>query len=158
MGWPRDKVLNNDVGLLSLAVYDGNFGTDPGRIPGYLTAKITNMPAYDPENPTTTIYVRFIYNTNNEDPFGTYDFAVTNNEFPINLDGEIAAIDRHHVEVTQTGQTEVFKLDTPRSEDDGGVFYFNIIKMQMDNGDNLKGHNFSVQMTYNNVMGYTEEA
>lgn len=158
VGWPRDKVLNNDVGLLSLAVYDGNFGTDPGRIPGYLTAKITNMPAYDPENPTTTIYVRFIYNTNNEDPFGTYDFAVTNNEFPINLDGEIAAIDQHHVEVTQTGQTEVFKLDIPRSEDDGGVFYFNIIKMQMDNGDNLKGHNFSVQMTYNNVMGYTEEA
>ena len=83
---------------------------------------------------------------------------MTNNVFPIDLDGEIAAIDQHHIEVTQTGQTEVFKLDISRSADDNGEFYFNIIKMQMDNSDNLKGHNFSVQMTYNNVMGYTEEA
>ena len=116
------------------------------------------MPPYDPENPTTTVYVRFIYNTNNEAPFGTYDFAVSDDKFFIDLDNEISALDSHHIEVTERGQTEVFKLEIPRSADDNGEYYFRIIKMKMDNGDNLKGHNFSVQLTYNNVMGYTEEA
>ena len=157
-GWPRDKVVNNDVGLMSFAVYDGNFGSSSGSIPGYFAAKITNMPAYDPENPTTTVYVRFIYNTNNEDPFGTYDFAVSDDKFFIDLDNEISVLDSHHIEVTERGQTEVFKLEIPRSADDNGEYYFGIIKMKMDNGDNLKGHNFSVQLTYNNVMGYVEEA
>lgn len=156
-GWPRDKILNNDVGLMSVAVYDGNFGADGGSIPGYITAKITNMPTYDSNNPTTSVYVRFIYNVNNElEPFGTLDFAITNNTKPINSLGEIEAMDAHHLEVTEFGYTEVFKLEVPRTAEDNGEFYFNIIKMKMDKGDSLAGLNFSVQMTYNNVMGYVE--
>lgn len=151
----RPKVIFNELGLSNIAIYGGNFENTPG---GYISAAIQNMPAYDPENPTTTVYIRLINNVNNQqEPLTTLAFAIGTDNNPI--DGEGDQFDRtEDVTITKIGETMLLKLEVKRTADDGGRFYFSIIKPKIDVNDKYWGHNFCVQLTFNNVMGYEEEA
>ena len=153
--WPsgRPKLVNNKVGLTSIAVYAGNFYDVPN---GYLTAKVQNMPAFDAKNPTTTIYGKVVNNVNNrKNPTGTFTFAVGKTDSPIS-GNNISIIDSKQIVIDKIGQVDLFALTIPRTADDGGIFYFDIIKNVIDSSDILWGHNFCVQLTYNNVMGYED--
>ena len=149
----RPKVIFNELGLSNIAIYGGNFNNVPD---GYISAPIQNMPAYDPENPTTTVYIRLINNvTNQQEPLTTLAFAIGTDNNPI--DGEGDQFDRtEDVTITKIGETMLLKLEVKRTADDGGRFYFSIIKPKIDVNDSYWGHNFCVQLTFNNVMGYEE--
>ena len=151
----RPKVIFNELGLSNIAIYGSNFNNVPD---GYISAAIQNMPAYDPENPTTTVYIRLINNvTNQQEPLTTLAFAIGTDNNPI--DGEGDQFDRtEDVTITKIGETMLLKLEVKRTADDGGRFYFSIIKPKIDVNDKYWGHNFCVQLTFNNVMGYEEEA
>lgn len=151
----RPMVVYNELGLSNIAIYGGNFQNTPD---GYISAPIQNMPEYDPENPTTTVYIRLINNvTNQDEPLNTLSFAIGRDDNP--LDGEGEQFDRtEDVTITKVGEIILLKLEVQRTADDGGIFYFSIIKPKIDVNDIYWGHNFCVQMTYNNVMGYEEEA
>lgn len=146
--WPREKILNNDVGTTTVAVYGGNFD---GSI-GYLTSPISNVPKYDENNATMTIYGKVINNvTNNENPTNTLKFVVSTSDNPTDAASIVA---EKEIVIEKIGDVILFKLEIPRTADDGGRYYFSIVKSKIDSNANLFGHNFCVQLTYNNVMGY----
>lgn len=149
--WPREKILNNDVGTTTIAVYGGNFG---GSI-GYLTSPISNVPKYDENNATTTIYGKVINNvTNNENPTNTLKFVVSTSANPTD---ESTIVAETEIVIEKIGDVILFKLEIPRTADDKGQYYFSIVKSKIDSNDSLFGHNFCVQLTYNNVLGYEGE-
>lgn len=151
----RPKIVYNDLGLSNIAIYGGNFNNKPD---GYISAPIQNMPEYDPANPTTTVYIRLINNvTNQEEPLNTLAFAIGTDKDP--TDGEGPQFDRtENVTITKIGEIILLKLEITRTPDDGGRYYFSIIKPVIDVNDSYWGHNFCVQLTFNNVMGYEEAA
>lgn len=149
----RPMLVDNNLGLSSIAIYGGNFKNTPNA---YISAPIQNMPEYDPENPVTTVYLKVVNNvTNQTEPTGTFAFAVGRDNNPI--DGVVGEqFDREDIVITKVGEVFILKLEIPRTADDGGKYYFSIIKPKIDVNDAYWGHNFSLQMTYNNVMGYEE--
>ncbi len=150
--WPREVKLDNNLGLTSIAVYGGNF---EGNTNANLNAKLLNLPAFDPANPTQTVYVRLVNNVNNvEEPTGTFKFAIGKTNNPVSGE-EGAILDSKEVTITKIGEAIVLKLEFTRTSADE-EFYFSIIKSKIDNDGSLWGHNVSIQMTYNNVMGYEE--
>lgn len=148
VGWARDLATVNEFGSTHVAIYGPNFT----QIPAYICAPIMNMPAYDPENPTTYVYVRVVNNVNNnETPINTLAFAVSSTNNPLE-----SPINRHDLQITKIGETFVFRLAIPRTADDEGKFFFSIIKPVRDSSDTYWGQSFSCQLTFNNVMGYEE--
>ena len=148
----RPHIVSNSVGLSSVCVYGGNFGN---TVNGYLTAKISNLPAFDPENPVTKIYGRIVNNVNRtSDQKTTVKLGVSKEQNPITTG---SLLDSQEIVLTKIAEVQLFSLSIPRTADDGGVFYFNIIKNIIDNNDNLWAHNFSIQLVYNNVIGFEEK-
>ncbi len=144
----RPLLLDNKLGLTSLAIYGGNFDN---TVNGYLNAKINNLPAYDASKATQTVYVKVVNNVNFIDNYkGTYKFALSTGTDPI-----ATSIAEKEITVTQAGEVVVLKLEVPNTYLQGNL-YFNIIKSKIDSNDALYGHNLSVQLTYNDVMGYQE--
>ena len=147
-GWAREKDVRNDFGAIHCAIYAPNFS----KYPATLSAPIVNMPAYDEKNPITYVYVRAVCNVNNRDiPTNTLAFAITTK-----LNDTGTAVSRHDLQFTKVGESFVFRLAIPRTADDGGRFYFTIIKPVKDSDDTYHGNAFSVQAVYNNVIGYEE--
>ena len=143
------KTVNNDIGCTTV----GHRGTDFGGVPGYISAEIKNMPEYDAENPTTTVYVRFINCINEREK--------QRNQLKISIGTGTAPeteVDSEELIITKVGEVVVFKLEVPRTADDNGKYYFTIFKNVIEDDYGPYGHSYIVQLTYNNVMGYTEEA
>lgn len=136
--WPREKIINNNLGMSMIAVYAGNLDSN-----AYLVSKITNFPEYDGEE-TRTVYFRVI-NTNGN--VGNFRFAFSDTNNPSNPDSVLA----HHDFLLEANEVVVFAIEIPVTADLGSV-YFGIVKNIYDSSDNLYGHNFVLQMAYNNIF------
>ncbi len=145
-GWEasRPALLDNSLGLSSVATYDAGFKNNLG----YISRKITNY-----STDKTTIYAKITNNVNNRDYNATYRFVVSKNVDPT---ASGAVIAQKTLTAAKIGQTNVIKLDVPATT---GDLYFCIIKNQNDKvaGDANYGLNLSVVLTYNDVLGYEEQ-
>ena len=132
--------------------------------PIVLTARLNNLPAYDPDDPYVTLYIK-MQNQAASDHSYNYMFAFGKDDDPLDENMEVKegtkAVD---FTVYNHGETKLFAIRLPRSEADT-EFYFSIIKLKYDTPDNTKPQvqapyyamNFSVVLTYNNGIGFTGE-
>lgn len=145
------KNVNNDYGITNLITRDSYIDWTKGT--PYLTAKYSNLPKYDPEDPTVSVYFRVI-NTNNN--VGTFDFGIGTAENPMNDAGRISV----ELEL-QPNEVKLFGLTLERGETDD--VYFTIIKRINDqtgsatNSNSRYDHNLIIQMMYNNKLGVQDE-
>ncbi len=115
-------------------------------------AKITNLPEYDPENPTTTIYVQVLNLVNVIDnPKNKFTIMVSNSTDAFNASATV--LDAEVVDITEAGQVILLKLDLPRSADEGDL-YMHFVKYEKETG---MEYNMFAQFAYNNAFGYVEE-
>ena len=136
------KNVNNAKGMTYLNTRDDY--TDATGGTRYMYAQISNLPAYDANSPTTTVYFRFI-NTN------TYSYTLSfglGNSTDVNNDTSRVS---YELEVEPYG-TKLFGLTIARSEADNIYFSIQILSSKAKNE-----YNFAVQMMYNNKMGVKPE-
>lgn len=138
---------------------------DGMTLPAIMSARLNNLPAYDPDDPYVTLYIK-MQNQAASDHSYDYTFAFGKDENPLDENYELkpgnASVD---FTVSNHGETKLFALRVPRSEADAN-FYFSIIKLEYDTDDNSQpvsaqpyyACNFSVVLTYNNGIGFTGEA
>lgn len=145
------KNVNNDYGITNLITRDSYIDWTKGT--PYLTAKYSNLPEYDPENPNVSVYFRVI-NTNNN--VGTFDFGIGTMENPMD-DANRVSIELE----LQPNEVKLFGLTLSRNETDD--VYFTIIKRINDqtgsatNSNIHYDHNLIIQMMYNNKLGVQDE-
>lgn len=145
-----EKKVVNQFGSFHVAVYGARYSSAPK----YITLEITNMPAYDPENPVTYIYLRAICNVNNTtDAANELNLVVTKTS----TDHTGVASGTVSLNNTQEAKVCVVRLAVPRTADDGGKFYLQIQKLKLESADTYYGMSFSLQGTYNNGIGWEEE-
>lgn len=150
--------LNNSMGLLMLACWGANVDLNStASIP------ISNMPAYDPDQPTTTIYLRII---NNIAQVATYKWgiATTPNDpstfvatFPGSAEEETPG--RNGGYTLDSFEVKVVKLEIPRTAGDNGKYYLTVVKTYRDtvsHSDGVSGQHICMQLAYNNVFWYEE--
>lgn len=114
-------------------------------------AKISNLPAYDASNPTTTIYVQVFSLVNDSDnPKNKMTIAVsTSND---GLSTTVLPLASAEVNITQPNQIILIKLEVPRTASQT-TLYVNFVKNVKEEGQQ---YNFLAQFAYNNVFGYEE--
>ncbi len=115
-------------------------------------AKVTNLPAYDPENPTTTVYVQILNLVNvidNPKNKFTIMFSTSTNAFDTSVTPLASAV----VDIQEAGQVILLKLEIPRSENEGDI-YMHFVKNEKEAG---MEYNVFAQFAYNNAFGYVEE-
>jgi len=141
--------VNNDYGITSIITRSAYFDFTEGGLP-YISAKLANLPTFDPENPELVVYFRV---TNTNANLGTFKFNIGNVENP-HLDPNKVSYDL----VIEGNTTRLIELIIPRAEAD--EVYFSIIKPITDNTGTptnssiFYDHNIMIQMFYNNVIGY----
>ena len=142
--------VNNDYGITSIITRSTFFDFTKGELP-YISAKLANLPTFDPANPELVVYFRV---TNTNANLGTFKFNIGNVENP-HLDPNKVSYDL----VIEGNTTRLIELIIPRAEAD--EVYFSIIKPINDNTGTPTNtsiaydHNIMIQMFYNNVIGYT---
>jgi hypothetical protein len=142
--------VNNDYGITSIITRSTFFDFTKGGLP-YISAKLANLPTFDPANPELVVYFRV---TNTNANLGTFKFNIGNVENP-HLDPNKVSYDL----VIEGNTTRLIELIIPRAEAD--EVYFSIIKPINDNTGTptntsiIYDHNIMIQMFYNNVIGYT---
>jgi len=142
--------VNNDYGITSIITRSAYFDFTKGGLP-YISAKLANLPTFDPANPEITIYFRVINTNQNE---GTFKFNIGTVENP-HLDSNKVSYDL----VIEGNSSRLFGITIPRAEAD--EVFFSIIKPINDstgaatNGGNYD-HNIIIQMLFNNKIGVEE--
>lgn len=166
-----DSYVNN-LGNIGMARIDNSQGWtlitgyehDPAfTLPVVLTARLTNLPEYDADDPYVTLYIKF-QNQAASDHSYQYTFAFGTDANPLDESNQLKpgtkAVD---FTVYNHGETKTFAIRLPRSQADS--FYFSIIKLEYDTPDKGKpvsmapyyATNFSIVLTYNNGIGFTGE-
>lgn len=115
-------------------------------------AKVTNLPAFDPENPTTTVYVQVLNLVNNIDnPKNNFSivFSSSTNAFDASVTPLASAV----VDIKEAGQVVLLKLEIPRAENEGDI-YMHFVKNVKEVG---MEYNVFAQFAYNNAFGYQDE-
>ena len=142
--------VNNDYGITSIITRSAYFDFTKGGLP-YISAKLANLPTFDPANPEITIYFRVINTNQNE---GTFKFNIGTVENP-HLDSNKVSYDL----VIEGNSSRLFGITIPRAEAD--EVFFSIIKPINDstgaatNGGDYD-HNIIIQMLFNNKIGVEE--
>ena len=114
-------------------------------------SKVTNLPDFDPDNPTTTVYVQVLNLVNIIDnPLNTFTimFSTSTDAF----DSSVTPLDYEVVEIDEAGEVILLKLELPRSENEGDI-YMHFVKNVKEGG---MEYNMFVQFAYNNIFGYEE--
>ena len=150
-GWAREFHYNSKYGLATYSIYGKQFAD--GSVPAARSVQIVNMPDYDPENPTTTIYARVINNATSGDFLSIFDVCVSSDKDPRNSSKIYSATVTHE----KVGDVVLIKIEVERTENDG-PFYLSVVKRTIEGSDTYYPHNFSMVLAYNNVFGYEEEA
>ena len=154
--------VDNSQGWTLTASYEHEHNNDVNP-PAVMTARLNNLPAYDPADPYITLYIR-MQNQSASDHSYDYTFAFGKDAVPLDENMQLKdgtkAVD---FTVYNHGETKLFAIRLPREAED--QFYFSIIKLKYDTPDNTKPDrmqpyyaiNFSVVLTYNNGIGFTGE-
>jgi hypothetical protein len=111
----------------------------------YIYAKLANLPEYDPEDPTVTVYFRFI-NTNEYSytlSFGLGKSTDVNND---------ASRVSYELEV-EPNSTKIFGITIDRESADEDIYF----SIQILSANSNTEYNFCVQMMYNNRIGAKPE-
>ncbi len=149
--------MNNAVGLSMLAAWGANISLNATA-----SSKISNIPAYDANQPHTTIYLRVV---NNIAQTATYKWGIATtanssatfvSAFPGSP--EEGTTGRNGGYTLASFESKVIKLVIPRSPADNGTFYLTVVKTYQDtsgSSDGVSGQHICMQMAYNNVLGYT---
>lgn len=153
--------VNNDYSWTLVVAYEH----DVVNFPSVMSAKLNNLPEYNPEDPYITLYIK-MQNQASSDHTYRYRFAFGKDENPLdeefNLKPDSKMVD---FTVSNHGETKLFAIRLPRSEADTN-FYFSLIKLEFDTPDGLKPDggappyyaiNYSVVLTYNNGIGFSGE-
>lgn len=152
--------VDNTQGWTLVATYEHSNGL---VAPAVVTARLNNLPAYDPADPYITLYIK-MQNQAASDHSYNYMFAFGKDAVPLDDDMQLKdgtkAVD---FTVYNQGETKLFAIRLPREAAD--QFYFSIIKLKYDTPDNVPPEsvqpyyamNFSVVLTYNNGIGFTGE-
>ncbi len=115
-------------------------------------AKVTNLPEYDPENPTTTVYVQVLNLVNIIDnPLNNFSimFSSSTDAF----DSTVTPLASAVVDVKEAGEVILLKLEIPRAADEGDI-YMHFVKTVKETG---MEYNVFAQFAYNNIFGYQDE-
>jgi len=137
------KNVNNARGMTCVNTRDKYTTTAGGT--RYIYAKIANLPEFDPEDPTVTVYFRFI-NTNEYSyklSFGLGKSTDVNND---------ASRVSYEVDV-EPNSTSIFGITIDRESADEDIYFS--IQMLDETANNE--YNFCVQMMYNNRIGAKPE-
>lgn len=141
--------------------YEHNAGV---TCPFIVSARLTNLPAYDTNDPYITLYIK-MQNQAASDHSYDYTFAFGKNENPLDEEGNVKEGSKIvDFTVYNQGETKLFAIRLPRGEADTN-FYFSMIKRGYDTPDNSKpasqapyyAMNYSVVLTYNNGIGFNGE-
>ncbi len=147
--WGREFHYNEKYGLATFSIYGAQFN---GNVPAARSVQIVNMPDYDPENPTTTIYARVINNATSGDYLSVFDVCVGTDKDPRGSNNTYSATVTHE----KVGDVVLIKIEIPRTENDG-PFYLSVRKTTVEGTGTYYPHNFSMVLAYNNVFGYEEK-
>ena len=154
--------VNNTYGWTLAASYE--HGDTNVMCPTAKSARLTNLPAYDANDPYVTVYIRMLNQASSDHTY-SYIFGLGKEANPLddnlNVKPGTAVVD---FTVSNHGETKLFALRVPRSEADTN-FYFSIIKLEYDTPDKIKPEsqapyyaiNFSLVLTYNNGIGFNGE-
>ncbi len=152
------RFTSNAVGTTVMATRDSYIGSHSGC---FTYSQITNMGAFDANNPTKTIYVQLTCASNT--PNIEYEVLVTknvtfNSKFTTagtNADSDTVltnVLARQKVSFTTTGQQIVVKLEVPRTASDTNYAF--VIRPTVKNANYF--YNVNLKMTYNDVFGYED--
>ena len=149
-GWKNggSRGVFNDKGAQIFVSRASNMNADKARA----YAQITNLPEYDPENPTTTVYVPVLNLVNNiDDPKNNFTimFSSSTDAF----DTTVTPLASEVVDIQEAGQIILLKLEIPRAENEGDI-YMHFVKTTKEAGQE---YNVFAQFAYNNIFGYEEE-
>lgn len=115
-------------------------------------AKVTNLPEFDPENPTTTVYVQVLNLVNAvDDPKNNFSIMFTSSKNA--FDESVAVLGSEVVDINAAGQIILLKIEIQRSADEGDI-YMHFVKYAKESGQE---YNLFTQFAYNNIFGYEEE-
>ncbi len=130
-------------------------------LPAVLTARLENLPEYNPDDPYVTVYIK----VQNTAMFSASDITLAfgKDENPLNDDHTLKP-DTKKVDFTlkDSGEIQLFAIRIPRSEADSD-FYFSFIKLNYDTPDGQQpasgtyAINFIMMLTYNNGIGFSGE-
>ncbi len=150
--------VNNAVGLTMLAAWGANIS-----LGATASVRISNMPAYNSDQPTTTVYLRVV---NNIAQVATYKWGISTlandtGTYVVTFPGAPGeeTPDRGGGYTLGSFESKVIKLVIPRTQNDGGLFYLTVLKTYRDttgSSDGVSGQHLCMQMAYNNVFGYEE--
>lgn len=142
------KNVNNNNGITNLVTRETYIKYSDGASP-FITAKISNLPAYDADNSKITIYFR-VMNTNGN--MGTFDFGLGTKENPHSDDGRVS----YSVKL-EAHDTLLFGITIDRASASDGL-YFTIVKNANEaTGGGNYDYNLIIQMMYNNKIGVQNE-
>ena len=114
-------------------------------------AKVTNLPEYDSQNPTTTVYVQVLNLVNSTDhPMNNFSIVFSNSKDA--FDESATVLGSAVVDITEAGQIILLKIEIDRSASEGDV-YMHFVKNVKESGQE---YNMFVQFAYNNIFGYEE--
>lgn len=150
--WGREFHYNEKYGLATYSIYGAQFSGVNANNYAARSVQIVNMPDYDPENPTTTIYARVINNATSGDFLSIFDVCVSSDKDPRNSSKVYSATVTHE----KVGDVVLIKIEVERTENDG-PFYLSVVKKTVEGTGTYYPHNFSMVLAYNNVFGYEEE-
>ena len=136
------KNVNNENGITYVNTRDDYTDSTGGT--RYIYAKLSNLPEYDPESPTVTVYFRFI-NTNSYSYTLVFGLGTSTD---VNNDETRVSYELH----VEPNGTKLFGITIDREQADD--IYFSI---QMPDQKAKNEYNFSVQMMYNNRIGVKPE-
>lgn len=137
------KNVNNARGMTCVNTRDQYTDSTGGT--RYIYAKLANLPEYDPEDPTVTVYFRFI-NTNEYSyklSFGLGKSTDVNND---------ASRVSYELDV-EPNSTKIFGITLDRNSADEDIYF----SIQILNSNSNTEYNFCVQMMYNNRIGAKPE-
>lgn len=144
------KNVNNQTGITALTTRTDYMSWNSGA--PFITAKISNLPAYDPANPQITIYFRVVNTNANK---GTCNFGVGYAEDPTNDSTRVSTPEF----VLAGNQTALFGITITRTSD--APLYITLIMPVNDKiGSDIGGRydfNFIIQMMYNNQISVPDE-
>ncbi|MBO5328082.1 MAG: Ig-like domain-containing protein [Clostridia bacterium] len=151
LDWARSVNCFNSLGL---SVFT-NYGSEFNKVSGLAAcvAEIANLPAYDSNDPYTTVYAKVINNVNTGDFVGTYKLAVGYDSDP-RTDRDETVL--KEVKLEKVGDVVLVAIKVPRYSNNDKL-YFSLVKETVDSSGSLYPHNLSIMLTYNNVIGYEGE-
>ena len=131
-------------------------------LPMLQSSQLVNVPAYDPEDPYLTVYVKFTNRAANDHAY-KYAFGLGTDEDPWDANKKWVKPNTTTLEFTVSdyGQTVLLALRVPRKSNEE-KYYFSLIKTDYDTPDGARpdiakpyyGMNFAYVLTYNNGIGF----